>query len=209
MFYLHAVKAFKCERSALKRVQDDFFFLSFARWLLVPGALPIRCVWASLQGSGPTSVSSARRPSRSDALWSLTWGRSTASINSTPTVRDVPKSLCVRIVVTPQAALTSTSSTWDSVILEAPPFAGIIAARPTRTTDLHLQTVNSTHICSTQPLHTTFKTPSTALEALETISAISLLFTLSLSSSFSWLLHPCLICVYLHFFVTMPRMFHF
>lgn len=170
--------------------------------------LPLRCVWASLQGSGPTSVSSVRRPSHSAALWSLTWGRSTASINSTPTVRDAPKSSCVRIVVTPQAAPTSTSSTWDSVILEAPPFAGIIAARPTRTIDLHLQTVNSTHICSTQPLHTTFKTQSTGSDALETIIAISLVH-FSLSPSFSWLLHPCLICVYLHFFVTTPRMFHF
>lgn len=146
-------------------------------------------VWKSsyllLQASAPTSVSSVRKPSHSDVLWSPTWGRSTAFTSSTPTARDAPKSLCVRIVVTPQAALMSTSSMWGSVILEALPFAGIIGARPTRTTDLHLQTVNSTHIWSTQPLHTTYRTHSSGLDILEMIYWVS---TQNLSSFFfvSW-----------------------
>lgn len=142
-------------------------------------------VWKSLsllpQAFAHTSVSCARKPSRSDVLWSLTWGRSMVFINSMPTVRDVPKSLCVRIVVTPQAALMSTSSMWGSVIPEALPFAGIIVARPTRTIDLHLRRVSSTHIYFTQPLHTTYRTHSTGFDILEMIFGIS---TANLLSSF-------------------------
>lgn len=155
-----------------KTIRSHVFLLWFAAWLLLLWALLISSrVWWRLsllpQASAHTSASSVRKPSHSAALWSPTWGRSMAFISSTPTVRDVPKSLCVRIAVTPQAARMSTSSMWGSVILEALPFAGIIAARPTRTAHLHLQTVNSTHICCTQPLHTTCRTPSTGLDILE------------------------------------------
>lgn len=86
--------------------------------------------------------------------------------NSMPTARDDPRSLCVRTVVTPQAALMSTSSMLDSVTQAVLHSAGTTAARPMTTAALHPQTVNSTHICCTQTLHTTCSAYSNSVSIL-------------------------------------------
>lgn len=107
------------------------------------------------QVSVPISVSYVKKLSHRDALWSLIWGKFMESTNNMPTAKDVPRSLCVKIVVIPQAALMNTSSMWDSVTLVVLLSAGTTAVRPMRIIALHLQSVNLTLICCTHPLRTT------------------------------------------------------
>lgn len=107
------------------------------------------------QVSVPTSVSYVRKLSHRDALWSPIWGKFMESTNNTPTAKDVLRSLCVKIVVIPQAGLMNTSSMWDSVTLVVLHSAGTTAVRPMRIIALHLQSVSSTLICCTHLLHTT------------------------------------------------------
>lgn len=113
------------------------------------------CCLSMSQVSVPTSVSYVRKLSHRDALWSPIWGKFMESTNNMPTAKDVPRSLCVKTVVIPQAALMNTFFMWGNVTLVVLLSAGTTAARPMRIIVLHLQSVNLTLICCTHPLHTT------------------------------------------------------
>lgn len=105
-----------------------------------------------------TSVSYVRKPSLRDALLSPTWERFTAFTSSMLIARDVRRSLCVKIVVTPQAALMNTLSMLDNAILEALSSADTTAARPMRPTALHLQIINFISSYHIHLRHTTSRT---------------------------------------------------
>lgn len=111
-----------------------------------------------LQASVLINVRCVTKPSRRDAPWSPTWERFTASTSSTPIDRDVPRSLCVRTVVTLLAALTNTSCMWSSAIQGAPPSADTTVGTTARRAAWHPQITNFTHSWRTHPPRTTLST---------------------------------------------------